>query len=501
MKKYLIGLLLGLSLLAGTVYAATYDNYLFKPGFLGGQIVYGGTTSTDNLTIYSNTSKDGYINLGDGARIYEPYGQLQVGIDGVKSGLNDDPNVPINVIADSNGYYAANIGNVSTGTMAEAGWLAYNRTAGTYNYLAMLGENSTKYPTYNPGAAILEASSANLYINALGNSSSTGNVIFASGGNNSTTTRKMIITYDGKMGIGTMNPVAPLDVKGMARFDDGIGIGTNPDINYNFKVRSNHTVGLDLQAGDGYNLLYLERALGFSTTTPIGYYGLGSLTDNDIQFGGYDVGADSAGFRWYVKSVDTMHVSSTGNFYYGYNNSADLFSIGEADNSALTARLQVKESRSNASDRTILQIDSGSAMSVKSRLLEVKSAGVEKMYVDGNGVIGNIDAPSVATTDGTTTTIATLPIATNKRTQYAVNITAKQSGNTPGGYWTLKVNSARYTTGDVFLEGIPTFSNSQYDPTWGGVTVSTTPTSTLIQAQAKNGVSVSWKAEVLLNTN
>lgn len=69
------------SFIASSTFSSSISSdYLYKPGLPGGQTAYGGTSSTNNLTLYSNPYQDGWVNIGGMARIADSYGQFQIGL-------------------------------------------------------------------------------------------------------------------------------------------------------------------------------------------------------------------------------------------------------------------------------------------------------------------------------------------------------------------------------------------------------------------------------------
>ncbi len=215
---------------------STLVNYLYKPGISGGQTAYGGSNSTDNLTLYSNPYQDGKIFLGANTWLNEPINQFVIGLDPDTYGFQDY-NIPLMVAGYQNTYYGLNVFNLLDGDSASAVLVA--ATAPT-SYVtlgqASVSNTQSEYGAMVGGSSFLMTANSDLYIGSGGISSTTGNVYIASGGLDSTDKLRVVFTYDGKVGIGTLNPTFPLQVAGRARFNDSVGVDTDPS-----------TFGLDLR--------------------------------------------------------------------------------------------------------------------------------------------------------------------------------------------------------------------------------------------------------------
>lgn len=214
------------------------DDYLYKPGLAGGQSAYGGSASGENLTLYSNPYQDGYINLGDTTRIKESLGQLQIGLDPDIYGFQDS-NVGLMVSGYQNTYYGLNVFNLLDDDSASAVIVAATSPT-SYITLGQAAVSNTQpeYAAMTGGSGFLMTADSDLYIGAGGTTSSTGNVYLVSGGLSDPNNVRLSLAYNGNVGIGLGKTLAsfPLQVAGRARFNDSVGIDTDPS-----------TFGLDLR--------------------------------------------------------------------------------------------------------------------------------------------------------------------------------------------------------------------------------------------------------------
>lgn len=206
-------------------------------------VIRGGEASTDNLTLYSNPYQDGYINLGDTTRIKESLGQLQIGLDPDIYGFQDS-NVGLMVSGYQNTYYGLNVFNLLDDDSASAVIVA--ATAPT-SYItlgqAAVSNTQPEYAAMTGGSGFLMTADSDLYVGAGGTTSSTGNVYLVSGGLSDPDNVRLSLAYNGNVGIGLGKTLAtyPLQVGGRARFNDSIGIDTDPS-----------TFGMDIRGSINY---------------------------------------------------------------------------------------------------------------------------------------------------------------------------------------------------------------------------------------------------------
>jgi len=193
--------------------------FLYKPGISGGQIAYGGNATTESLALYSNTSHDGVINLGDFLEVDEA--NLGVTIGGTYADTDQDPNIPFSVIKNIDDYSGINVFNRSAGTSAQSNVVVANDSATGYG---ALGINSTNFSVvdqalYDPGAVFLESGDTNLYVGSGGTTSTTGNTYIYAGGRASKSNVSAVFSYDNKCTIGSSQmPVQDLDLWGHLSF-------------------------------------------------------------------------------------------------------------------------------------------------------------------------------------------------------------------------------------------------------------------------------------------
>jgi len=422
------------STFGGSIDPTVLNDYLYMPGRSGGQTAYGGVTSSENLTFYSNQNKDGYINIGDNARLYEPYGQLQLGIDGISSGIDDDPNVPLMALADSDDYYVTNIYNVSTGTSAETGYIAANSDPTSYNYLAMLGVSNTLYATYNPGAALLEANAANLYINSLGDTPETGNVYIASGCNNSKDCIRETFTYDGKMGIGTTTPQYDIHIV------KPMGIAMQ-------QMQTNDTSAYAqtrMYAGDnGLALLalgatYTGSGSGAGAAFQAGNAAFQSLTDNFTLTNEKPNGKIS----FYTDGFETAN----------YQMSINSSTLQVNNKLSVSGNAEITDQRDGSADRTALKVDTISGWTNGSKLAEFDINGVQKASIGPNGTYSQIKPVAFNTVAGVESTTTLLGLDTNRHYEINCKIAAKQGGNAGSLKSDITSSFHRYLPGDAVMD-------------------------------------------------
>lgn len=182
--------------------------YFNLNGRSSGQTAYGGTDSLDNLTLYSNISKDGHILFGDTAGYNETDQQLWLSNDPYTYGI-EDPNVSLYATREVDDYHAWNIANLSTGTRASVDILAYNDHPTAYVTMGMTGTNNDDPATalLNGNASYLFSVDSPLYIGSGANEK----LHFFSGGTDDPMNIKMTMDND-KLGIGTQTPTQLVDI-------------------------------------------------------------------------------------------------------------------------------------------------------------------------------------------------------------------------------------------------------------------------------------------------
>lgn len=375
----------GLISITSTYLNSTYDSmnwYADRSGTVGGPY----QTMTSNYGYTQFGMNHSPVIIGDLPLVSDPLNRIQFGIFSSTS-------IGAGSLIINSGMATPTTGNLVIGNdLTQVG------TEDIPTHITLLGRTSSKYnqsstlPLKSADSSYLYSSDGNLLLGSAGTSTDRNRVDIFSG---SRTTRNSIHITMTPTGVGVnlagVAPRFPLEVGGMASFLDGIGIGTTPDINFNLKVKDDHTVGIDLQAGDGYNLLYFERLLGFATTTPLGYLGLGSLFDNSLQVATYagvhapiQFGAGSK-LQLYMSAEQPVDGSSA--IYSQFQASTDLFSIGYVPTSTLTAKLDIKDARDASTDRTGIKFDtSAAAWTANSRLMSLNTGGTERFLVDGNGI-------------------------------------------------------------------------------------------------------------------
>lgn len=278
------------------------SNYLYKPGLAGGQSAYGGTSSTDNLTFYSNPFQDGWVNFGTMGRIADSYGQFQIGLPALPlasspqflvrghisdpatgafaSFINSDNENVLSAISYPNGLggnarvvligdtppfvdirvrhaisetsdlgVASTISNAGTGLRSTANLIMTNALS-TNNPLdptsvpthaALFGQTGSAWA--DPAYTLFNADSGYAYTtngDFFSGAGRGGNYYLFAGSITDKTAIKLSISgTTGNVGIGLGGSTLatfPLQVAGRGRFNDSIGIDTDPS-----------TFGLDLR--------------------------------------------------------------------------------------------------------------------------------------------------------------------------------------------------------------------------------------------------------------
>lgn len=205
--------------------------------------IYGSETSGDNLTLYSNPYQDGKIFLGANTWLNEPINQFVIGLDPDTYGFQDY-NVPLMVAGYQNTYYGLNVFNLLDGDSASAVIVAATSPT-SYVTLGQASMNNSQpeYGAMTGGSSFLMTADSDLYVGAGGTTSSTGNVYLVSGGLSDPDNVRLSLAYNGNVGIGLGKTLAdfPLQVSGRARFNDSIGVDTDPS-----------TFGIDLRGSINY---------------------------------------------------------------------------------------------------------------------------------------------------------------------------------------------------------------------------------------------------------
>jgi len=277
------------------------SNYLYKPGIAGGQSAYGGTSSTDNLTFYSNPFQDGWVNFGTMGRIADSYGQFQIGLPALPlasspqflvrghisdpatgafaSFINSDNENVLSAISYPNGLGGntrvvligdtppiadpqGRVGlvlnrdmDVGYGMIIRNGGLGDDTTANLVlmndlseigdldvpTHITLLGRtgsdwNDPDLPLKGKDMSYLYSTQGHLILGSAGTTDTDGNTYIFSGSRSTRDSIKITVRYNGNVGIGTEFPDFPLQVVGRGRFNDSIGIDTDPS-----------TFGLDLR--------------------------------------------------------------------------------------------------------------------------------------------------------------------------------------------------------------------------------------------------------------